>query len=421
MRFALYTDCFLHYKTLVCKITNITPKCRGIGIIWLVLLFGLSAKSVEKAEDSKQVPPPLGATKVDAAVQDDGVRVAILGYHDFSKTSKETEMRINTDKFRRQMQALKDQGISVVRMEDFQAWKRGEKTLPPRSVVITIDDGWLSVFTDAFPVLREFGYPFTVFLYTKYIDVGGKSMTSEMVKEMQADGASIGNHSHTHPYPATVRRSKAKGAGNYREFLNQEMLQSKEILEKKFGQMITTYCYPGGYHTPEMFDFGREHAYQQMFTVLPGKIKRDSDDFTLPRYVILGTHDHIFTLATEFAGAATTSEMDGTLAKQTVPYPVMPEPGKKIKSRTPVISANLSTVEQLDPATLVMRVAGFGEVPATFDAEHKTLTWPVNRRLRTESCQVSITWKNQAGKSVESPLRWTFGVDRQAAYQPVEE
>jgi peptidoglycan/xylan/chitin deacetylase (PgdA/CDA1 family) len=334
---------------------------------------------------------------------------------------KETEMRINTGKFRRQMQALKDQGISVVKMEDFQAWKRGEKTLPPRSVVITIDDGWLSVFTDAYPVLKEFGYPFTLFLYTRYIDVGGKSMSSDMIKEMQKNGATIGNHSHTHPFPGTVRKSKSKGKRAFDEFLTQEMVNSKAILEEKFGETITTYCYPGGFHMPEMFDVGKANAYHLMFTVLPGKVKRSTVDFTLPRYVILGTHDHIFTLATEFAGASTTSGMDGALAKQTVPYPVLPEPGKKIKSRSPLISANLSTVEDINQATLVMRVAGFGEVPATFDAEHKTLTWQVNRRLRTDTCQVSITWKNMAGKAPESPLRWTFGVDREAAYQPVEE
>ena len=389
-----------------------------------MMIWGLSANDTEKAEESKQAPPPpppLGAASTNATVKDDGVRVSVLGYHDFSKTLKETEMRINTDKFRRQMQALKDQGISVVKMEDFQAWKRGEKSLPPRSVVITIDDGWLSVFTDAYPILKEFGYPFTLFLYTRYIDVGGKSMSSDMIKEMQKNGATIGNHSHSHPFPGTVRKSKAKGKRAFDEFLTQEMVTSKSILQEKFGETITTYCYPGGFHTPEMFDVGKANAYQLMFTVLPGKVKRSTDDFTLPRYVILGTHDHIFTLATEFAGASTSSGMDGELAKQTVPYPVMPEPGKRIKSRSPVISANLSKVEDINPATLVMRVAGFGEVPAAFDAEHKTLTWQVNRRLRTETCQVSITWKNLAGKAVESPLRWTFGVDREAAYQPVEE
>jgi hypothetical protein len=38
-----------------------------------------------------------------------------------------------------------------------------------------------------------------------------------------------------------------------------------------------------------------------------------------------------------------------------------------------------------------------------------------------DSCQVSITWKNTAGKLVESPLRWSFGIDREAAYQPIGE
>lgn len=390
---------------------------------WRLLAIGLAflASSLESFADDKQVPPPLDLRTSASTADDDGVRVSILGYHDFSRTLKETEMRINTDKFRRQMQALKDQGIPVVSMGDFQAWKRGEKSLPPRVALITIDDGWLSVYTDAFPILKEFGYPFTLFLYTKYIDVGGKSMSSKMIKEMQAHGATIGCHSHTHPYPGTVRKYKAKGVDAYKAFLDSEMLQSKKKLESDYSQKVTTYCYPGGFHTPEMFDFARTHQYQHLFTVLPGKIKRNTDDMTLPRYIILGTHDHIFTLATEFPGTAMDTSTNRGVAKQKVAYPVLPEPGMKIHSRTPTISANLSDVSDLNPASLVMRVAGFGEVPAVYDEQQKTFSWKANRRLRMDSCQVSITWKNTAGKLVESPLRWSFGIDREAAYQPIGE
>ncbi len=51
--------------------------------------------------------------------------------------------------------------------------------------LITMDDGWKSTYTDAYPILKEFGYPFTVFLYTNYIDGGTSALTSKMIKEMQ--------------------------------------------------------------------------------------------------------------------------------------------------------------------------------------------------------------------------------------------
>lgn len=356
------------------------------------------------------------------APPDDGVRVAVLGYHDFSETEPETEMRIRTSKFRDQMQRLKDLGLPVVSMADFQAWKRGEKSLPPQCVVITIDDGWKAVFTDAFPVLKDFGYPFTLFLYKNYVDGGGKALTSAMVEEMKQHGATIGSHSVSHPYPGTVKKQRAAGPDAYDAFLRDELGESKRFLEAKFGEPVTTYAYPGGFHTAEMLPLADEFGYQHLFTVIPAKVKRDSDNRTLPRYVVLGTHDPIFELAVRFQTPSSATADAGSLAyaPPTVPYPVEPEPGTVLGHRLPRISADLSNVPDLDPATLSMKVSGFGEVPATWDAETSSLTWQANRRLRLPVAHVQITWRDNAGKAPEKPLRWSFQLDREAAYVPQE-
>ena len=146
----------------------------------LALLLPLHA---EEAAPTVVPPPP-----------DDGVRVSVLGYHDFSETTPETEMLIRTSKFRKQMEAIKNLGLPVIPMADFQAWKRGEKDIADKSIVITIDDGWKAVYTDAYPILKEFGFPFTLFLYKNYVDGGGKALTSAMIEEMQKSGATIGSH-----------------------------------------------------------------------------------------------------------------------------------------------------------------------------------------------------------------------------------
>ena len=359
---------------------------------------------------------PAAPTVAPPSLPDDGIRVSVLGYHDFSNDLKETEMRINTQKFRAQMQCLKDQGLSVISMSDFSLWKQGKKSIPPRSVVITIDDGWSSVYTDAYPILKEFRYPFTVFLYTKYIDVQGRSMSLSMIKEMQKNGATIGNHSMSHPYPATVKSQMKKGPKSFLTYLEREMGESKMLLEKSFNQKVTTYCYPGGFHTEEMFAMGQKFQYDHMFTVLPGKIKRDTDDRALPRYVILGTYDRIFDLATEFRDALPL--VSTTAPKVTTPYPVTPEAGAIINSRLPVISIDLSKVPDLDPQSLVMRVGGFGDVPAVLDPETKQFRWQVNRRLRDSVCQISVSWKNLNEKTGPAPVRWNFSIDKEAAYQP---
>jgi peptidoglycan/xylan/chitin deacetylase (PgdA/CDA1 family) len=383
------------------------------------LLLALILPLALSAQETPPAPAPAPVAPLAApVVPDDGVRVSVLGYHDFSETATETEMIIRTSKFRKQMEAIRNAGLPVIRMEDFQAWKRGEKEIQDKSIVITIDDGWKATYTDAYPVLKEFGYPFTLFLYKNYIDGGGKALTSAMVEEMQKNGATIGSHSVSHSYPGSYRR---KGAQVYEKFLRTEFGESKKFLDAKFNVRVTTYAYPGGIHTAEMDPISKELGYEHLFTVLPGKIRRSNDDHTLPRYIILGTHDRIFELATGFndvaGGTATHSPV---IAPQTTPHPVSPEPGMMIDSRLPLISADLAGVQDMNPSTLSMKVGGFGEVPAVFNPDTKSYSWQVNRRLRSPVCQVAVSWLDSKGKPPEVPLRWSFRIDPEAAYLPEE-
>lgn len=364
------------------------------------------------------VTPPAPAVEPSSTVQDDATRVSILGYHDFSESLPETAMRIRTSKFRKQMEAIKQLGLTVITLDDYLAWKRGEKSLPERCVLLTLDDGWKSVYTDAFPILKEFGYPFSLYLYKNYVDGGGKALTTSMIQEMIKSGASIGSHSVTHPFPGDVKSRVKKGADVLDAYLRSEMGESQRFLESKFSHKVNTYAYPGGFHLEEMFKLADEFKYVSLFTVIPGKVKRSTPDKTTPRYMILGNYDKVFELATSFreGGAAPGSGVAGVPA--TTPVPVSPQAGEVVNSRLPLISVDLVTIADLDPATLVMKVAGFGEVPAVFDTASKRLSWRVNRKLRQSTCQVSVSWKDAQGKPPEIPLRWSFSIDKDAAYLP---
>lgn len=350
---------------------------------------------------------------------DDGARVAVLGYHDFSETEEQTEMRILTSKFRQQMETLRELNLPVISMEEFQKWKRGEGDLPPRSVMITIDDGWKSVYTDAFPILKEFGYPFTLFLYKNYIDGGGKALTTPMIQEMIKHGATIGSHSVGHPYPADLKKHRREGPDAYDKFLRLQMGESKRFLEAKFGEEVSTYAYPGGFHTEEMFPLAEEFGYRQLFTVIPAKVKRDTSDLTLPRYVVLGTHDPIFDLAVKFGSIA--GGDPGALAaiSKPTPFPVTPAPGSLVGDRQPRITVDLSEAGEIDPESLTMRIAGFGTVPASWNPETEHLEWVINRPLRLNQYDIEVRWQPVDEEAdAPEPLRWTFRLDHEAAYVP---
>ncbi|MEO7098687.1 MAG: polysaccharide deacetylase family protein [Luteolibacter sp.] len=381
------------------------------------LFFSLLASTCLWAQDA---PVPVAPPAQDNALPDDGVRVSVIGYHDLSETAPETAMRIRTSKFRKQMEAIRQLGIPVISMKDFTAWKKGTKELPAKSILLTFDDGWKSVYTDAYPILKELGFPFTIYLYKEYVDGGGKALTTPMIQEMLAHGATIGSHSVSHPYPITVKNFRKKGADSYDAFLRKEMGESKIFLESKFPGKISTYAYPGGYYTEEMEKIGDEFSYACMFTVVPGKVKRSLPDEILPRYIVLGNYDKVFEQATSFRDGQSTPGTPGASPSipQTTAFPVLPEPGVVINTRLPEIAADLSTVPNLDPKTLTMKISGFGEVPAIFVPETGKFSWTVNRRLRQPSCQVLISWKDTAGKVPEIPLRWSFQIDLESAYLP---
>lgn len=384
---------------------------------FLLLLTGVCSR----AQETPALPAPVAPPVEDPAIPDDGVRVSVIGYHDIAENLPETAMRLHTSKFRKQMEAIRLLGIKVITLDEFIAWKKGDKQIPEKSILITFDDGWKSVYTDAYPVLKEFGFPYTIFLYKNYIDGGGKALTTPMIQEMlAAGGLSIGSHSVSHPYPLTVKSYRKKGANIFDAYLRKEMGESKRYIESLFPVKVSSYAYPGGFYTEEMLKLGDEFGYDCMFTVVPGKIKRGQPNETLPRYIILGNYDKIFETATTFREGRNATEPGSATAgpAQTTPYPVVPEAGALINSRLPEISADLSTVANLDPKTLSMKVSGFGEVPATFSPATQKLSWQVNRRLRQPSCQVAVTWKDTAGKPPESPLRWSFQIDLESAYLP---
>jgi peptidoglycan/xylan/chitin deacetylase (PgdA/CDA1 family) len=389
-----------------------------IALIFVLVAVVLPASGQETA--SPDAPPAAEPMRI-LNVPDDGVRVAVLGYHDFSETERETAMRIRTSKFRKQMEVIRQLGIPVIPMADFIAWKDEGTPIPAKAIVITMDDGWKSVYTEAFPILKEFGYPFTIYLYKNYVDGGGKALTTVMIKEMMAHGGTIGSHSVSHPYPQAVKASRKRGPVTYGKFLDTELGESKRFLEGKFGKSVTTFAYPGGYFTEEMLSKAAEYGYTHLFTVQPGKVKRTIPNNILPRYVILGNYDKIFEFATTFRDSQTAMP-EGAISGMVVelPHPVEPQPGAIINTRLPDISVDLSTAENIDPATLIMRIGGFGEVPANYASEGKMFSWRVNRRLRQPVCQAQVTWKTMDGKETETPLEWSFQIDRGAAYLPDE-
>ncbi len=380
-------------------------------------------------EPADTAPAPLPAP-LDPAVPELSVnksaQVAILGYHQFVTGKATDQMHLNIDRFRAQMQALKDARVTVIAMKDFLAWRRGEKDIPDPCVLITMDDGWESVHTLALPVLKEFSYPFTVFLYKNYVNGGARSrsMSTAQIKELMAAGAEVGSHSVSHPYKAKIDNMFRKSPADGEAFLRTEMKDSRQFLEDLLAVKVTTYAYPGGYHSEREQEIGKEAGYEAMFTVNPAKVTWDTPSAAIPRYIIIGNdpRDANFMRAISSRGTA-----EGELVKQLLGgegedeplVTTLPLPNAQIASRRPRIEVDVSRLEGLDPASIEMKIAGIGKVPAQYHAAEKKITWLMNETLRGSECQVLVTFKRKDEPKPDL-VSWRFFIDLVAHYLPDE-
>lgn len=362
------------------------------------------------------IDPAVPALTINKSAQ-----IIVLGYHDFTTGKSRNPMEINIDHFRDQMQALKDARLPVISMADFLAWRRGEKDVPDPAVLITMDDGWKSVHKLAFPVLREFGYPFTLFLYKRFVNGGGRALTTAEIREILAHGGSVGSHSVSHPLPSKIRGLQKKSAEEADTFLRTEMKDSRQFLEDLLAVSVNTYAYPGGYNTEREQEIGKEAGYEALFTVNPARVTWDMPATTLSRFIILGNDpaDSNFRRAVSSRGTS-----GGDLAKSLLGGPegetlvtTNPRPDATVASRQPLITVDVSKLQGIDPATVVMKIAGFGTVPAVFDAAAGTISYQMREPLRSAECQVFVTFR-RTGEPKPDAVNWRFAVDLVAHYLP---
>jgi peptidoglycan/xylan/chitin deacetylase (PgdA/CDA1 family) len=348
--------------------------------------------------------PPSTPTPPQVAV-DRSAKVVVLCYHRF-EDNKRDPLATSPIDFRSQMKQLKDDGIAVISMKDFLAWRRGEKSIPRKSCIITIDDGYISGYNVAWPILKEFGYPFTMFIYTNYVNVGGKSMTWEQLEQMRDAGVDIECHTVSHH----DLRHAPKGQ-DYPTWLHNEIYTSKDILEQKLGIKVVAFAFPYGTHNEQVRKMATEAGFQAQFTVYGQHMGIDAPADQIGRYALDSLHPDLFKTVVDFG--ANDAVDPGTQAAQLAAAAMVTEPmnDEKISNTRPVIKANLASMGNVDPKSVEMRVSGFGVVPAKYDPATKLVSYEFTQNLVPKTYTVILT-ATADGQKVET--RWDFTVDSTA-------
>src|SRR5687767_9641835 len=140
----------------------------------------------------------------------------VLCYH-IVETPAAPRMHITRDVFRQHLRYLEMTGYNVIPLRHLHEYVSGQRaSIPKNAVVITIDDGWRSTYTEAFPELQKRKFPFTVFIYPNIIGKTANALSWKQIREMSDAGVDIQSHSLTHPY-LTKRHHRSKSDKNYSE------------------------------------------------------------------------------------------------------------------------------------------------------------------------------------------------------------
>jgi peptidoglycan/xylan/chitin deacetylase (PgdA/CDA1 family) len=373
-----------------------------------------AAASATPSSNSSASATPASAVAISKPAVDQNAQLVIFGYHRFVNTVRHPDTEITPQAFEAQMQELKNKGIAVIPMQDFLAWRRGEKAIPVKSAIITFDDGWKSQYEVAWPILKKFNYPVTLFIYTEGIRPGhfsgGESMSWEMLAEMRDAGVDIQGHSATHsdlrkPYDKVAK--KKLSPEEYEQWLNNELVGSKQMIEQKLGVKVNCFAVPYGFHNDHIRDICMKAGYEAMFTVYGQPITIHTPLNSVGRYLMEANKPKTFTDAV--ASIATTAV--GPSVAEVAPSNLQTQPadGETIKNPLPLIKANISSLGAIDPGTNPeMRVSGLGKVDSSFDPKTSTVAYQVTQKLKDKTCTVIVS-ATSGGKKVET--HWSFKID----------
>src|SRR5438552_1373223 len=389
----------------------------------------------QNAQDGSSSPATAAATatpvvaaspRVTKPVVDQTAQTIIYCYHRLVDKVRYPGTEITPAAFEAEMKELKDRGITVISLQDLLAWKRGEKNIPPRCAVITFDDGWKSQYEVAWPIMKKYGYPFTLFIYTEGVRGGalggGEAITWEQLADLRDNGVDIQAHTATHQdlregHNVTViepggKRSRKKLTGaDYEKWVQNEVVGCKELLEQRLGIKANCFAVPFGNYNEHVKELARNAGYEAMFTVYGQPITFTSPMDSIGRYAIEANKPKVFADAVNMIGA---SSGGGTAVAEVGAKDLTTHPadGETVRTALPLIKANLSSVGQIEPGSFQMRVSGLGLVPVSFDAKTGTVSYQVPQKLRDKTCTVIVSAKSE-GKKVET--HWTFGIEEAAA------
>lgn len=217
-----------------------------------------------------------GGVPVRAEPSPDNGAVIVM-YHRFGE-DRYPSTSIRLAQFEAHLRELRKPQYTVLPVPEIVAALREERPLPERTVGITVDDAYRSVYTEAWPRLKAAGLPFTIFVSTDAVDRGfSGTMSWDELRELAGSGlVTLGNHSASHPH--MIGEDKAAN--------RDELRTAQRRIAEETGQRPTLLAYPYGEYSVNVRQVAEEAGFAAAFGQQSGAIARDADRLTLPRFAL---------------------------------------------------------------------------------------------------------------------------------------
>lgn len=210
-------------------------------------------------------------------------------YHRFGD-SRYPSTNTSLADFRAHLDTLKQGGYAVLPLSDIVDRLQGGNPLPERCVAITVDDAFRSFLRGAVPLLREYGYPATLFVNSGEMD-GPDYLTWDELRLLARENIEIGNHSAAHDYLLDQRPGESRAA--WRERVTAEIRRAQEELTARLGRVPRLFAYPYGEFSRELIEIVRELGFAAAVGQQSGVVGRGQELFALPRFPAAGSYGSV--------------------------------------------------------------------------------------------------------------------------------
>lgn len=189
--------------------------------------------------------------------------------------------------FEQQLQLLQRENFEILTLGEVARRIAAGRSLPEKCAVLTIDDGYSSFWDHAWPILKEYGFPATLFVSTQAVGKHGY-MNWDQLRQLAENGIEIGNHTVTHPYLVNHRPGESETFRRKR--VRQEIQGAQKVFVKRLGKAPELFAYPFGEYDPEILNEVRAAGFTGAAGQQSGVIASSSDRFLLPRFPMGGPY-----------------------------------------------------------------------------------------------------------------------------------